>query len=429
MTSPQSIEHLNTDCTCVTLDRKALCKAAEEIVGDPAFCNDLAVSHPHLLSAQPMFLSADHARQMQSILTAIESVVALPAYRQTVLETAPPIARYEPGPLGVFMGYDFHLGLTGPRLIEINTNAGGALLNACLLQAQRICCSAMFSSPSSQDPAAIRSRFVADFHAEWNRQGRTTPLRTVAILDHAPTEQYLYPEFVIFQRLLEANGIHAIIADPTECAHHDAALWHNGRKIDLVYNRLTDFELATPQTRSLREAYLADDVSVTPNPRAHALYANKANLATLTNPTLLRQWGVPEPTIATLNAGIPRTQRITDANRAALWATRKTLFFKPTAGYGGKATYRGDKITHKVWAEIATSNYVAQDLVPPSTRMIAIDGQLQNLKADLRAYTYAGEIRLLAARLYQGQTTNFRTPGGGFAPVFVSDQSAECRCD
>ena len=29
------------------------------------------------------------------------------------------------------------------------------------------------------------------------------------------------------------------------------------------------------------------------------------------------------------------------------------------------------------------------------------------------------QIVLAAARLYQGQTTNFRTPGGGFAPVFV----------
>jgi hypothetical protein len=24
----------------------------------------------------------------------------------------------------------------------------------------------------------------------------------------------------------------------------------------------------------------------------------------------------------------------------------------------------------------------------------------------------------MAARLYEGQTTNFRTPGGGFAPIF-----------
>ena len=30
-----------------------------------------------------------------------------------------------------------------------------------------------------------------------------------------------------------------------------------------------------------------------------------------------------------------------------------------------------------------------------------------------------GVIQLVAARLYAGQTTDFRTPGGGFAPVFV----------
>jgi hypothetical protein len=31
---------------------------------------------------------------------------------------------------------------------------------------------------------------------------------------------------------------------------------------------------------------------------------------------------------------------------------------------------------------------------------------------------------LTAARLYQGQTTNFRTPGGGFAPVYVVSEAA-----
>jgi hypothetical protein len=38
-------------------------------------------------------------------------------------------------------------------------------------------------------------------------------------------------------------------------------------------------------------------------------------------------------------------------------------------------------------------------------------------KSDIRLFTYDGRILLSAARLYQGQTTNFRTPGGGFAPV------------
>jgi hypothetical protein len=28
-------------------------------------------------------------------------------------------------------------------------------------------------------------------------------------------------------------------------------------------------------------------------------------------------------------------------------------------------------------------------------------------------------VQLVAARIYQGQTTNFRTPGGGFSPVIV----------
>jgi hypothetical protein len=37
----------------------------------------------------------------------------------------------------------------------------------------------------------------------------------------------------------------------------------------------------------------------------------------------------------------------------------------------------------------------------------------------VRLYTYASEVLLAAARLYQGQTTNMRTPGGGFAPVLT----------
>ncbi|HCE08379.1 MAG TPA: hypothetical protein DEQ40_07215, partial [Oxalobacteraceae bacterium] len=42
----------------------------------------------------------------------------------------------------------------------------------------------------------------------------------------------------------------------------------------------------------------------------------------------------------------------------------------------------------------------------------------QVLKFDVRNYTYDGAVQWVAARLYQGQTTNFRTPGGGFAPVY-----------
>ena len=48
----------------------------------------------------------------------------------------------------------------------------------------------------------------------------------------------------------------------------------------------------------------------------------------------------------------------------------------------------------------------------------AVDGVEQDFKVDLRNYVYRGAVQLVSARLYRGQTTNFRTPGGGFAAVF-----------
>ena len=51
--------------------------------------------------------------------------------------------------------------------------------------------------------------------------------------------------------------------------------------------------------------------------------------------------------------------------------------------------------------------------------MIRVDEVPHARKMDVRLYTYDGRVLLAAARLYQGQTTNFKTPGGGFAPVFV----------
>jgi len=76
-------------------------------------------------------------------------------------------------------------------------------------------------------------------------------------------------------------------------------------------------------------------------------------------------------------------------------------------------------MTRGVWAGIVEGGYIAQELAPPSERRIRIDGEVQVRKLDVRLYTYAGAPLLAAARMYQGQTTNFRTPGGGFAPVFI----------
>lgn len=423
------IEHLNTDCTCITLDRDALCRALSTVVDDPRFCSELARSHPHLISSQPIFLSAAHAQAMQSTIAAIEHVVRLPAYQEAIRPRVPEIALTPPGPIGVFMGYDFHLSEAGPKLIEINTNAGGALINAYLLGAQFVCCAEMaLAKASAADVARLLETFIASFREEWRRHGAATPLQRIAIVDDEPLQQYLYPEFVLFQRLFERHGIAAVIAAPEELRFDGTALWHGHELIDLVYNRLTDFDLSESRHAVLRDAYRARTVAITPHPWAHAHFADKRNLALLCDEARLASWGVGQSTVAALLEGIPRTVPVLAEAGDALWAKRSGLFFKPCTGYGSKAAYRGDKITKKVWTSILAGHYVAQDIVPPSTRAVVVDGAVHDLKTDLRCYTYDGQIQLIAARLYSGQTTNFRTAGGGFAPVFISGTDAECQC-
>ncbi len=189
-----------------------------------------------------------------------------------------------------------------------------------------------------------------------------------------------------------------------------------------MYNRLTDFYLSQPASAAIRAAWLDQSAVVTPHPRAHALYADKRNLALLSDDDYLAALGIDESTRAIIARAMPFTEIVTPDKAQRLWENRKQLFFKPIHGFGSRGSYRGDKVTKRVWEDIIAGDYIAQALMPPSERSIgSLDGSSDMpiaLKADFRNYVYDGKVLLLATRLYQGQTTNFRTPGGGFAPVF-----------
>lgn len=263
------------------------------------------------------------------------------------------------------------------------------------------------------------------FQSEWIKSGRTAPLATVAIVDRAPQEQYLYPEFLLFQRLFQRGGIKAVICDPSQLEWRAGALWFEDKRIDLVYNRLTDFMLAGEENTALRTAYLENAVVLTPHPQGHALYADKRNLALLSNAIQLEKSKVPRDMQQLLLEHIPATEAVHADAADRLWAKRRSLFFKPAAGFGGRAAYRGDKLTKRVWSEILAGNYIAQTIVPPGQRAGGTKTAPETMKFDIRCYAYAGAVQWNAARVYQGQTTNFRTPGGGFAPVYtVADTTA-----
>lgn len=352
---------------------------------------------PHLFSEIMVNLSFQEAKIIRNTIRNIETIAALPAFQTQVLD----IVQKKPKNPGVLFGYDFHLTPEGPKLIEINTNAGGAFFIALLEEAHG----------KADALKGWQAHFMAMFLAEWQSINPTQLLKTIAIVDNDPLNQYFYPEFLLFQALFQAHHIRSMLVDPSALSLKADKLWANDMPIDLIYNRLTDFDFSQTMHRVLKDA--PNQTVITPHPYAHALYAHKRNLTRLSDKKLLMDCGADEKTVQQLQTVMPPAHMVDSQQADNLWATRKAYFFKPVSSYGGKGVYRGHNITRGVFSEILAGNYIAQTLVPPSE--MQADGQ--RYKIDLRAYAYKGEVLGFAARLYLGQTTNMRTPGGGFAAV------------
>jgi hypothetical protein len=412
---------LNAACQCVWLDRGRLRARLEQDLGATGTLLD---SRPGLVAGNVVFVDARDARSMDRTAALAERALASPAYAREVERQAPPIARSGRAAAGGPLGFDFHLGGPEPQLIEINTNPGGLLVNLAIAGALTGCCDAVIEplaglAAGGVALAELPSRIAGSFVDEWTRARGDAPLHTVAIVDDDPGQQYLYPEFLLYQRLFERAGWRAPVVDAGAIALDGQGLEVDGHRIDLVYNRLTDFYFAEDRHATLRRAYESDLAVITPHPAAHARRADKRLLAWLRDESLLRAAGLEEEERAHLLRTIPPTEIVTRASADDLWRRRKGLFFKPVDGFGSRAAYRGDKLTRATFEHIMATRYVAQAVVPASTRRVAVEGQETDLRVDIRNYRGQGATWLRAARLYRGQTTNFRTPGGGFAPVLT----------
>jgi hypothetical protein len=369
----------------------------------------LLADHAHLFADVALTISADQIAQMQAVIAAVEEVVQRPAWEQS--------SYAKDSALGVFYGYDFHLNVQGAHLIEINTNAGGAFLNALLIASQR-------GADLSGKPAAadnLEQIFLETFRNEWRLEHGNAPLKTIAIVDEQSETQYLYPEFLLAQNMFERAGIAAHIVAPSSLQPGADGLYVGTQKIDLIYNRLTDFSLQ--RYPHIHSAWEQRHVVLTPNPVHYQRYADKRRLLQLADAAWLHSAGVSEGSMQALLRHVPPARLVREVDAESWWQERKNWFFKPVSGYGSKGAYRGDKLTRRVFDEVMQSgDYIAQQLAMPGECAVPDEsGEVRSLKYDVRCYVYEGRIQLVAARLYQGQTTNFRTPGGGFAVVRVAE--------
>ena len=273
-------ERLNQECFCITLDRHALTKALEHEVGDEALCASLIKARPHLFSNAPVFISERETGEMLRVVHGRSRPRReLPGYRDAALVLGSRRSRrHDFGPRGAFMGYDFHLAATGPKLIEVNTNAGGAFLNALLAKAQRACCAEVeVASRQAARPTISKPASCACSRHEWllPAQDRRAADASRSSMIGRPSNISIR-SFVLAQRLFQKHGIEAVIADASELRYERGRLLVEGEPIDLVYNRLVDFSFDRPEHAGPARAYVDGAVVVTPNPHVHALLRRQA---------------------------------------------------------------------------------------------------------------------------------------------------------
>lgn len=414
----------NRECQCITIEKKVLDKSfLEKIKSSMGVENsDLASLTDRFFASSASFLDPSDFRKIERTIQVIQKILKNKIMRDEILKEFPENLRGRFSEGGVFLSFDFHLAEDGPKLIEINTNAGGAFLQTKLVEAQKECCPEVRDALASpEEILAIEGRFFDSFLEEWKSAGKEGVPTFVAIVDKNPKDQFLFPEFLLFREMFLSKGISCEILDP-ELLNLDenGVLYFEGKKVDLIYNRLTDFYLSDLQNQKIRTSWELNKTVVTPNPLDYELYAKKTNLILWKSEEFLREAGVEESDLDVLANSIPITGLVKKENAEALWKDRKKFFFKPASGgYGSKAAYRGDKLTKGTFDEILQGENIFQEIVLPSERILLKDGEKVPYKMDLRTYVFREEVLLLAARLYQGQTTNFRTPGGGFSPVYV----------
>jgi hypothetical protein len=305
------------------------------------------------------------------------------------------------------MGYD-STSRHGPRLIEITPTPGAPPSGL------------HTASPATSEarlpvhgPVAGRDtehKIVETFSSEpqWRGAGLRPARRD---RNDRPREQFLYPEFEPFVTPSYADrGAHRRHprAPPRLAA---ASRWATGRSSWSIC--AISISRSPGSARVLREAYsrARRGHPVT----ARALPARRQATPRKSLEPTLRWLGACRRRF--LAAVIPRRECSPTVPRPPGEAGRTA---SPAAA-GSRAVYRGDKISRKKFDSILPeAGYVAQRRVDPGLVTVETGSGPRAMKFDVRAYAYRDQVLLLGARVYEGQVTNLRSPGGGFSASCVA---------
>ncbi|MDX2479799.1 MAG: hypothetical protein QNK24_05625 [Desulfuromusa sp.] len=349
-------------------------------------------------------------RQMLRLVRLLFRLSQSETYRNRIFPQIPAVARFNPGHAALMMGYDFHLTANGPRLIEVNTNAGGGYI---AWLSEQLAGRVLPPDLSNR----FQQRLLHSYLQEWrDYSGGERPLQRVAVVDEDLEQQALLPEMVGCCDWLYQHGIDAQMASPEQLQVRSEGVYLHEKKIDLIYNRHCDFYLETDLMNDLKLAYLAAKVCLSPNPFAYGLLADKRRMVLWSDPDALDELDLSVQEKQLLLAMVPPSVLLSTQNRDNIWTRRKKLIFKPVTRFGGRGVLMGKGITKKRFADLDPETTLVQEVVTPS---IETSPNGDEFKMDLRLFVYRDHLLGVGARLYQGQVTNLKTEGGGFAAVRI----------
>ncbi|MBF0133198.1 MAG: hypothetical protein HQL75_11500 [Magnetococcales bacterium] len=361
----------------------------------------------------PVSLSQGLAKTMIRFIRLLYRLHRLPSYRDRLTPTLPESARFDPGHDAVMMGYDFHITPEGPRLIEVNTNAGGALL---AWQAQAAANGKPFPFHGQ------RNQIMDSFNEEMRlfSNGQKKQPECVIILDEEPEKQFLYNEMQQFVALFAQRGIYAAIAAPDALELRANTLFYQDKPVDMIYNRHCDFYLESQPMAHIRTAWLNRTLCLSPNPRIYGLLSDKRRMTLWSDPQELASLELSPEEQQQLLTLTPQTRTMDALDLATLWQDRRFWVFKPITSHGGKGVLLGRSISRGRFDALIPDQTLAQRLAPPA--IIRCPDREGPVKTDFRFFVYRHKILGIAARIYQGQITTFRENGSGYAPVSLTMQ-------
>jgi len=319
-----------------------------------------------------------------------------PAYEQALKEQLPHTADAMHDEASILMGFDFHLTEKGPRLIEINNNAGGLYIGDGQWLAQ---------AEIAELAGDLESRILSMFPQSWQH---------IAIMDELVHEQYMYPEMQFYADLLRKNGRDVFLLSPEDLLLKDDGLYADDVRMDGIYNRHTDFYLETEALQHIRTALMNGWVAVNPHPRSYALLGDKTRMVDWWHEGLLEGCCEAE-NVRKIRSIVPEIHLLSECDLEELWKNRKKWVFKPTARHGGKGVVLGKAMSRKRFENIDLNDTVVQEFVPASV----LEYEDIKYKFDIRLYMHGENLIALAGRLWRGQLTNFREAGSGWTALQV----------